>query len=432
MRFKALLLGLTVVTAAAGFEFSGLFSGGLDHPAIEYATRPAHNVISDLNREIQAGKRQLTFDGPSGYLRSTMQALKIPVQSQMVVFSKTSLQQLIINPSNPRTIVFNDSVAAAWVPGEPFVELAVHDPQQGVIFYTLNQIRVDKPVFVRRDQCLTCHESHNTLGVPGMLVRSVFTASNGATMRQLGDFISDHRSPFKERWGGWFVTGKVGGVAHMGNLTFDNVGSEGSESITKSSEIDSLEGKFDLGAYLSPYSDIVALMVFEHQMHMVNLLTRAGWEIRSRLYDEHSKAGATQAIHTEFAAVLEQAAHELADYILFVDETPLPGRIQGTSGFAEEFATRGPRDKKGRCLRQFDLERRLMRYPCSYMIYSDAFEGLPSELKDSIYQRMWRILSGQDKNSKYARLSPADRQAILEILRETKPALPSYFKGLQN
>jgi len=112
---------------------------------------------------------------------------------------------------------------------------------------------------------------------------------------------------------------------------------------------------------------------------------------------------------------------------LFVEEAPLPSRMRGTSGFAERFASQGPRDRQGRSLRQLDLDKRLMRYPSSYMIYTQAFDSLPAEAREAIYQRMWQVLSGEDSSARYARLSLADRQAIVEILRETKPGLPAYF-----
>jgi hypothetical protein len=159
-------------------------------------------------------------------------------------------------------------------------------------------------------------------------------------------------------------------------------------------------------------------MVFNHQVQMINLLTRVGWETRFALYDHQDLV----------ARLLQDGSKELVDYLLFIDEAPLGGKIQGSSGFAEKFAARGPRDRTGRSLREFDLERRLMRYPCSYMIYSEAFDGLPAEAKEVIYKRMWQILSGQEKERKYARLSLADRQAIVEILRDTKPGLPDYFQ----
>jgi hypothetical protein len=395
-----------VALALAYAELTGAFPASRDDPAIQYDSRPTHDAVAALNAKIREGKVQLKFDGPSGYLRSVLEALEVPVESQMVVFSKTSLQMRIISPSNPRALYFSDSVAVGWVRGEPFVEAAVQDPEQGIIFYALNQTPAEKPQFERQNQCLQCHESLACLGIPGLLVRSSFPAPDGTPQRQLGDYLTDHRSPFSERWGGWFVTSKHG-PANMGNTL---AADPSSESLRRATNTATLEGVFDTSAYLSPYSDIAALMVFDHQMHMMNLLTRMGWNARLPDFDAAADAS------------------ELVDYLLFVDEAPLTEKIEGTSGFAEKFAARGPRDRLGRSLRDLDLEHRLMRYPCSYMIYSPAFDALPPKAKDAIYRRIWQILSGQDKPQKYARLSPAVRRAIVEILRDTKAALPPYFK----
>ncbi len=389
-------LALALLAAGIAFaELGGAFLASPDHPAIEYATRPVYDTVAQLNRKIQAGTVHLGFESPKGYLLPVLEALEIPIESQLSVFSKTSLQMHLINPNNPRTIFFNDAVAVAWVPGEPFLEIASQDPQQGIVFYGLNQWAVLTPQFTRRDDCLVCHESYATLGVPGMLLRSVFTAPDGTQMRQLGEHISDHRSPLEERWGGWFVTGNLGNARHMGN---------------------------GVGVNPAPSSDVAALMVFGHQMHMMNLLTRVGWEARFAMYEEPTGGELT-------ARLLKDGAKELVDYMLFVDEAQLPGKIQGSSAFTQKFAERGPRDSRGRSLRELDLERRLFRYPCSYMIYAQAFDALPGRAKEAIYKRMWQVLSGEEKGEKYPRLSGDDRRAILEILRETKPGLPDYFQG---
>jgi hypothetical protein len=396
--------------ALAGADIAGLFSGGLEHPAIRYADRDTHDPVAELNRKLQTHSVALKFDGPSGFLRSVLDALDIPVESQMVVFSKTSLQAPLIGPSNPRTVFFNDTTAAAWVRGEPFVEVASQDPRQGVIFYTVIQNAGVNPYFERRDSCLTCHESYASLGVPGMIVHSVFPDKEGMPVRTLGDYESDHRSPLEHRWGGWYVSGKAANARHMGNSVVADPDRTG--------PLEPLAKPFDASSYLSPHSDIVALLVFEHQMHAMNLLTRIGWEVRLALHENRDPA-----------AFLRESAAELADYLLFVNEAPLNGRIQGVSGFAEKFAARGPRDAKGRSLREFDLTRRLMRYPCSYMIYSPAFDALPAEARQAVWERMWQILSGRDKAPKYARLAAVDRRAIVEILRETKAGLPEYFRA---
>jgi hypothetical protein len=416
-----ILVALALAVASGFAELNDKLSPSLDHPAIEYRNyvkHPPQDAVAEIKHKLEEGKIHLKFDGERGYLPSLLQALNIPVESQMAVFSKTSLQQDRIEPTNPRTIFFNDSVSVAWVRGG-FIELAAHDPQQGAIFYTLEQQFVPQPSLIRRDDCLGCHHSEVSLGIPGMTVRSFYTLPDGRLKLILGGFDTDHRSPFKERWGGWYVTGTTVRGRHMGNAVLADPDKPESMITNQTLRATSLHDKFDTKAYLSPYSDIVALLVFDHQMHMTNLITRVGWEVRRALYDKASSG--------ELSAVLRESAEELVDYLLLIDESPLPGPVHGTSGFAEKFANRGPSDSHGRSLRQLDLQKRLLRYPCSYMIYSKAFDSLPEQATNAIYERMWQILSGQQRSNRYARLSLSDRQAIVEILHDTKKGLPSYF-----
>ena len=418
---RYLLLCLLILSVIATVGFGDVDTRSIpepDDPTIGYSTRPTNDPVATLNRDIEAEKVHLQFDGEKGYLRSTLNALHIPIESQMAVFSKTSVQAQRINPKNPRTLFFNDTVAVGWVRGG-FIEVAAQDPRQGVIFYVLDQTPVEKPRFTRHNDCLTCHNSNNAMGVPGMLVRSQFTAPNGNTMPWLGNYPSDHRSPLAERWGGWYVTGKAGTIRHMGNAVVTDGRNPDSPVLNQTLNLPSLAGQFDTDAYLSPYSDIVALMVFEHQMHMMNLLTRIGWQTRYLLRNGN--------VHKIEMNGLSDSAKDLVDYMLFVDEAPLQSKIEGTSGFADRFSADGPRDSRGRSLRQLDLEHRLMRYPCSYMIYSEVFDSLPLEAKDAIYQRLWLVLSGATTDERYSSLSRTDRKAIVEILRETKKGLPLYF-----
>jgi hypothetical protein len=417
-----LMVALVIGVASGVAELNDKLSPSLDHPAIEYFNylkHPPQDIVAGLKRQIEDGKVQLKFDGDKGYLPAVLQALNVPIESQMAVFSKTRLQEARIEPRNPRTIFFNDSVAVAWVHGG-FIELAALDPQQGVVFYTLDQQFVPQPSFTRRDDCLRCHRSDVSLGVPGMILRSFYTMPDGRPKLILGAYTTDHRSPFEERWGGWYVTGTMAHGRHMGNAMLSDP--ENSESMIahQTLAVNSLRDKFDTNAYLSAHSDIVALLVFDHQVYMTDLITRVGWEVRCALYDKASNGA--------FTSLLRESAQELVDYLLFIDETPLPGPVHGTVGFAEKFAAQGPRDSHGRSLRQLDLHKRLLRYPCSYMIYSQAFDSLPEQARNAIYERMWQVLSGAEKGSRYARLSLADRRAIVDILRETKPGLPSYFK----
>jgi hypothetical protein len=301
---------------------------------------------------VAALKSELPFDATYGYLPALLKALHVPIESQIAVFSKTSIQSLRIEPSNPRLLYFNDQVAVGWVRGG-FIELAAQDPEQGIQFYTLQQ-RPDEHLIHRQD-CLNCHKSGTTL------IRSVIPTPDGIPSRES-----------EQPWGGWFVTGAAL-PDHIGNSVFEH------------------SEKRELNPPVT--SDIVALSVFAHQMRMMNLLAHP------------------------------DNVNDVADHLLFLDQHPFPNRIQGDPGFTQIFEATGPRDRRGRSLRQFDLEHRLMRYPCSYMIYTAAFDAIPSTTKAAIYRRMWTVLC--DK------FPPADRKAVIEILRDTKPDLPAYFGRIE-
>jgi len=382
----------------------------LDHPAIAYSTRQTTSVVDALNARVQAGQVNLPYHDTTGYLKPVLDALNISVDSQMAVFSKTSLQSGIIEPRNPRVIYFNDSVVVAWV-RHGFIEIAAHDPAQGAVFYRVLRATAGPPAMFRDNGCLQCHNSFATLGVPGFLAKSVPSALDGSALPWLGNYLTDHRSPITERWAGWFVTGKAGTSRHLGNAPVADRNIDDVKIEDANLNLSDLRSRFDTSGYLSPHSDVVALLVFDHQLRMMNLLTRIGWQARTLAHDGRSEA----AILTG----LRDIATETVDYMLFVDEAPLSG-VSGTSGFAESFSRRGPRDSQGRSLRDLDLKHRLFTHPCSYMIYSDAFEQLPPAAKRAIYARLWDVLSGAVRTPKYARLSAVDRDGIIEILRETK------------
>lgn len=388
---------------------------GRTHPTIEYGARPADDAIAKLDEALQAGRARLEFEPGSGYLRSLLRTLQIDPDTQMAVFSKTSLQSHVINPRNPRTIFFNDSVVVAW-PRGGFIEVAAQGPSQGMAFYMLDQTQKPTPRFERPRGCLACHVSYATLNVPGTLVRSVATAPDGASLTYLANATVDHRTPFEERWGGWFVTGATGSLRHLGNNTIAAPRDPNAAATPAAAPLTTIAGKVDVAGYLSPYSDIAAQLVFDHQMHMMNLITRIGWQTRVALAD-----GASDA-----APSIADAASEFVDYLLFVDEARLPAPVTGASGFTERFSALGPRDRRGRSLRELDLQRRLLKYPCSYLIYSPAFKALPSESKAAIYTRLSDVLNGKVTGARYQRLSAADRQAISEILRDTKSDFASY------
>lgn len=418
-----------VLLAAAGMatlhgQPSNVFRASRDHPAIAYSTGPVDNAVVDLNRRVREGAVELTFDERSGYLRSVLQALDVPVESQVTVFSPTSNRAPLISSSNPRAIFFRDDVAVAWVRGSDELELAAHDRRQGAVFYTLPQTPARTPRFARDDRCLACHLTWDTLGVPGLQVLSTFPLTSDPNAYATG-FTSDHRARVEDRWGGWYVTGRHAPFAHMGNVEVTDVDDPQATIGVPRPELPSLEGLFDLDGYLAPHSDVAALMVLEHQAHMTNLITQVGWEARRIL---HRAAAGGAPAGDGAAERLQESVTYLVDYLLFVDEAPLARPVRGSAGFAEVFAARGPHDRRGRSLRDLDLQRRLLRHPCSYMIYTRAFDALPEPAKAAVYRRMWDVLSGRATDGPYDRLSPADREAVVEILIDTKPGLPDYFR----
>jgi hypothetical protein len=416
-----------VAVAAMGQLTERPLAGALAHPAIGYYTQPSHDVVSALNHDIENGTAPVVFDETSGYLQSVLTALHVPADSQMLVMSKTGVQALYTGPANPRAIFFNDAATVGYIRGAPLLELAVQDPRQGILFYTVEQKPQpqQRPFFERRPACLSCHQNYATLHVPGMLARSVFMAPDGLPLSQFGSYDSDDRTPFRRRWGGWYVTGDSGPMRHIGNAVMTETVKR--EAIVSDSALHpiAMDALFDGRGYPSSHSDIAALMVFQHQAHTMNLITRLGWETRMATYPRTERTAELSAV---FSGPLKDTVAELVDYLLFVDEQPLTAAVKGSSGFAERFGAEGPTDHRGRSLRQLDLNQRLMRYPCSYMVYSAAFGALPAEARTAVYVRMWDILSGRDSTPKYARLSETDRRAVVDILRETLHDLPTDFR----
>jgi hypothetical protein len=390
-------LSLAVAAALAQQRRSGAFDQSINHPAIKYLTADTDTVVDRLNQKLRDGSAKLVYDEKTGYLKSVLDLLQVPVESQLMVYTQTSLQAQHIKMTNPRAVYFNDTVSVGYIRGAGLIEVVTQDPKMGSIFYTVREEPAQQATFGRDQQCLRCHLSWDTLGVPGWSVLTTFPRKSEMDYAN-GGFV-DHFKPIEERWGGWYVTGKKLPSRHMGNYPL--IMPKGITSPPPARV--SLEGQFDLDGYLTPYSDIVALMVLEHQAHFANLVTRATWETR---------LGETMRI--------AEAADALADYMLFVDEAKIPGGgIEGSSGFTEEFTAQGPKDAKGRSLRELDLKTRLQKYPLSYMIYSPEFQGMPDAPKNLVMGKIERVLSSEISDQKYAHLTPEIRAAIREIVRDT-------------
>ncbi len=412
--------GLQTASAQGSYSF--------ERPPIDYHNRLTNNHTSRLQQAPDQDTQTLEYDRQRGYLPAILQALEISPTSQVLVYSKTSQQLRRIDSRHPRALYYNDQNYVGWVLGGEVLEIITTDAQLGTVFYTLKQQETPRPKFERdRGQCLICHASRRTHEVPGPLVRSLYTGRNGQPAFGMGTFNTDHSSPFTQRWGGYYVTGTHGNMQHMGNKFFSENPGNRDPDLAGGSNITNLDDFLNTAPYLTPHSDLVALMVLEHQVQMQNLLTLAQFEeFTATHYDRtlNKNLGRPEGSLSNLTRRrIGRAGEKLVRYMLFADEFPLSSPVTGTSEFSTYFARQGPRDQHGRSLRDLDQQKRLFKYPLSYQVYTPAFDRLPAGVSRYVKQRLQQILRGQDKPEDFPRLKMADRKAILEILQETKPEL---------
>lgn len=405
---------------------------------INYRSQALTDPVALLQKQLDAGKARLTYEPDHGYLKSVLKLLKVPTNTQALVFSKTSFQFTNISPDHPRALYYNDDVYVGAVHNGKTIEIVSFDPMQGAIFYLLDEKKVDKPAFQRAElDCTQCHIAPGTRGVPGVLVRSLYTSADGSPSVNTPSFITDQKSPWKDRWGGWYVSGVLPGES-MANAAVANPQpvSAAQPSASTRPPLNPLGQPYDPKAYLASTSDGVAQLVLAHQTQMHNLITLTNYQTRLALYALDPKATgpapAFDALPETAQRQIARPADQLVRYLLFSGEAQLGGqdakKVIAASEFARDFAARGVRDSKKRSLRDFDLRDRIFRYPCSYLIYSEAFDSIPEPAKGYIYHHLLQVLTGQDQSPDFANLSADDRQAILAILLETKPGLPAEWK----
>lgn len=442
-----------------------------EYPAIGYAETALTDPVARLRERLAAGGIALEFAGERGYLDSLLEALEIDPASQLLVFSKTSLQVQGILPETPRAIFFNDATYVAWTRGAPTIEIATMDPNLGPVFYTLEQRdTVDAPFERQLGRCLRCHDSLSLTGggVPRFILGSGYIGADGNLVSHEGWILTSERTPLRSRWGGWYVTGSHGDQVHLGNLIVRDVAALQDLDSLRIGNLADLDGFVDTSAYPARYSDIVALLVIEHQVALQNLITRVNYDTRTALAegsrpgatgpepavaDAAGVAGADGAGSAAGAAgtagvagadgaagagtvpgnaagdVVDAIAEPLVRAMLFADAVEFAGPIEGTSGFAEQFEARGLRDGAGRSLRDLDLTRRLFRYPLSYLIHSEAFDALPDATRIYVYRRIAAILAGDDPDGDFAHLTPAVRSAVREILADTKRDFAAFLEA---
>jgi len=426
---------LSVVCLASLVSLQGQGIEEYEQAPIRYSATSAHDRTQKLEAKLASGQLVLPPDDKAA-VRMLLGELNVPVESQVIVYSKTSLQRGLIAPKHPRALYFSDDCYIGWVPGG-LMEVCSFDPELGPVFYTFDprpQAKPALPRFKRDNDCLSCHGGSFVRGIPGVFVRSINTDENGDPLLQFGSKIVDHTTPFKERWGGWYVTGTHGDSTHQGNVFAQTKDRELIVDYTKGANITDLSRFFPVQMLLTNSSDIVALLVLEHQTAMHNSITRASYNTRRMLaYQESLQTDLKEPVTKEpsyesVKRVFDSAAKDVVDHLLFKDEAVLPeGGVKGSSPFQEVYEKNGVRTKDGLSLRDLRLDRYLFKYRCSHLIYSPQFLALPEQLKKRIYSRLEQALDRDNPDPRFDYLSKQERIAIMEILQATHPDLKTVW-----
>ena len=373
-------------------------------PQHDYWKRPLHDPFTKFIGEVEAGRVKLDGSGELPYLRSLLKALNVPVSSQMLVFSNTSLQLRLISPRNPRALFFNEDVYIGFIPGGR-IEIVSLDPQAGGIFYIFDIPRDGGPFRAERsDRCMNCHAKEETFYVPGLFIKSVVPLATGGNLQAFRQGQSGHAIPFAERFGGWYVTGKHGIAEHWGNA----LGRNSQEGVLQKLPLE--PGKsFDYARYPVASSDILPQLLHEHQTGFVNRVLEATYKAR--------EVGAKPS--PADSAALDEKARALVRYILFADEVPLPG-VDGDAAFKADFqkANASP-------LREFDLKTRLFKNRCSYMIQGAVFTAMPREMKLRVYRQLALALGEVQPDKAFAYLPVQEKRTIRAVLRATMKDAPA-------
>ena len=394
---------------------------------INYEGRQANNAVEKLNDALRKKQITLEYNDQRGYLDALLKELKIPLNSQSLIFSKTSFHRKQIYPSNPRALYFNDEVYVGWVPGTDLLEIAVADPELGGVFYTLEQKKSDAVQLNRDDSCLSCHASSRTLNEPGFFIRSVFPDENGEPISRLGSDTIDHSSDIGDRWGGWYVTGNKTEI-HRGNTIYA-AGSKRIGKPHKALTTQALKKFFNPDKYLAQSSDIEALMVLEHQVQMHNIFTQRNFQAIKMIAAEESinRALGETGRRPLTQKILKNASEEILEYMLFSDEVHIRA-IEGSANFKEDFAKGKPAASNGDSLYTLKFDERMSDLPCSWLIYSGAFQHLQADLKKMVMDRLHEILTDPELPNNFIHLR-SSRARIHQVLVETLDGYPRLISS---
>lgn len=423
-----LVAGLAVDTALAADD-------AFERPPISYSSTSPQDAITRLKTKIASGGIRLAGEEKQ-VVRGLLKALNVPAASQMLVFSKTSFQKDRINPAHPRAVYFSDEVYVGWCPGG-LVEVAAIDPVLGPVFYSFDPRNGGQAGsrFERDSDCLRCHGGTFVRDIPALLARSVFTDTAGEPLLALGAELVDASTPIEKRWGGWYVTALRAGPRHRGNLLLSREQEPSTRQMETDANLGRLDKLVDTHPYLEPSSDVVALLVFEHQVSVQNALTRANQEClrmmayQQNLQKELKEPVSQEPVYESVQHMFAEASQRVLDALLCKDDAALPpGGIQGAGDFARVFVAEDKANASGLSLKQLNLHQRLFQYRCSYLIESSTFDRLQPTLRRRVLRRLWRVLTEPASEPRYDYLEPDERNAIREILVASMPGLPANWR----
>ena len=386
-------------------------------PPHSYLDWKPKDRFAEFQEKAQKGGVKLDTTNDKAFLTSLLEALNIPISSQILVFSASSLQSEIINPRNPRALYFNEDTYLGWVPGG-LVEIIAADPEMGPMFYVFDRLRPGGPVpnVTRSTKCMNCHAGNATRRLPGLIAESLLVSRAGSSLETFRRDVQGHQIPLELRFGGWHLTGQHNIANNKANVM--GIPNNGRNEITSVNP-----GQYsDLSLHLLPTSDILPNLVNEHQMGFENRLVYAIYTVRQLKSEGKGMLGASAK------AEIEERAQELARYIVFADEAKFPAKgMVGDPAYVQAFLRDRKTSKTGLSLKDLDLKTHMFKHRCSYMLYTDTWKAAPKELKERVYYHMALYLREQP-DAQHAHLAPGERVAIRGILKDTMKDLPAWWR----
>ena len=424
MHMRALVVSLLLCSTLTGFS---QFYNDYELEPHGYFSKDAKDPVTLLMKRVQRGEVLIKEPNGKPLVERLLRELGLNKDTQILVFSRTSLQRREVSYSNPRALYFNESVYLGWMPNGR-IEIASFDPELGPIFYFQRELDdASSPLLARTRSCLGCHAGDATNFLPGSLGRSVYPDESGRSLKSIDDYRrSGHHIPLHDRYGGWFVSGNHGAMRHMGNAIASREGGKITIDREQFANLEKLDRFFSTEAYPAPGSDIAALLVFDHQVTMHHRLVEAAYRARQSLFDSKLDPKETDVSKLSKGRSTDEfleGRDKVVDYLLFRDETPIP-KVSCDPAFRRAFSANRIADRRKRSLKDLRLDGRIFENRCSYMIYSPTFDQFPPMLKGAIYARIHEILTSPKPVEGFDYLGKEEKRRILEILDETKEDLP--------